>query len=540
MAIILLIFLTTISATRFDRDFEFSRNLDIFHSVMRELDLFYVDEIDPAQSITSAIVSMLAKLDPYTSYIPESQMEDLRLMTTGEYGGVGAMIGEVSGTVIVTDPYEGSPSEMAGIRPGDRILRIDNRSVQGKSSEEISMLMKGQVGTPVELTVERPFTGETITFKLVRQNIRLPNVAYYSKQGSTGYIRQTGFTEGAGAEVKRAFEELKKLGINQLVLDLRGNPGGLLLEAVEVMNIFVARNQEIVSTRGKNKQWESTYYTRNEPVDTLIPVAVLVNSSSASAAEIVAGAMQDLDRGVVLGMRTFGKGLVQTTRDLSYRAKLKLTTGKYYIPSGRCIQALDYTHRRSDGSVGKVPDSLVNAFKTKNGRIVYDGGGVSPDLQVEPAVLSKLASNLVYRYKIFDYANRYRNTREAVPDLGSFRVDKAIYDDFRDFVHSGDFEYQTASEQALNELIRRSQAERYYDSAKDLFSQLESALKPDLEKDLDLFREEISTLLEEEILSRYYNQRGRIEHMLKSDPAVKRAKALLSDKAERERLLGAQ
>lgn len=523
----------------YDKEFEWSKNLEIYHSLIRELELCYVDETDPGKMIRTSIDQMLRTLDPYTVYIPESQTEDIQLMTTGEYGGVGALIGQDSLNVYISDPYEGSPAARAGLRAGDIIRKVDDRTVAGKSTAEISPLMKGALGSSVKLTVERPYTHETITVTLVREKIRFPNVPYFSLiSQETGYIRLSGFTEGASREVKEALVSLKAQGARSIVLDLRGNPGGLLIEAVDVMNIFVPQGQEIVSTRGKSRQWEATYTCRYEPVDTLIPVAVLVNSGSASASEIVAGAMQDLDRGVIVGQRTFGKGLVQTTRNLSYNANLKLTTAKYYIPSGRCIQALDYTNRRPDGSVGHIPDSLLTAFKTKSGRVVTDGGGIGPDISVEPQKLSGIATHLIYRNKLFDFATRYRNLNPSILRPADFTPTDQLYGDFRNFLAEQKFTYKTATEEALNQLIASAKAERYYESSESVFDALKKNFAHDLDKDLAVFRPEISSILADEIIGRYYYQKGRIEYMLRDDKGLTRAVEALHNQEEYRKILG--
>lgn len=513
----------------YDKEFEWSKNLDIFHSLLRELELYYVDETDPAKLVKTGIDQIMKSLDPYTVYVPESRIEDIQLMTTGEYGGVGALIGQDSLGVYITDPYDGSPAQKAGLRAGDRIVKIDDRSVEGKSSDEISPLMKGNIGTPVRITVERPLVKDAITFDLIREKIRFENVPYFAKlSDGTGYIRLSGFTEGASREVKQALLSLKDQGINGVVLDLRNNPGGLLIEAVDIMNLFVPKGQEIVSTRGKSKMWEAKYNCRNQPVDTLIPIAVLVNSGSASASEIIAGAMQDLDRGVIVGQRTFGKGLVQTTRDLSYNAKIKLTTAKYYIPSGRCIQALDYTNRKPDGSVGHVPDSLVSEFRTKTGRIVRDGGGIVPDIQVDQQLLSGMTTNLIYQNKIFDFATRYRNTRDSVNPPASFALSEADFQDFRTYLINEKFTYETASEDALDKLIQAAKKEKYYDQSQAVMEELKTKLSHNLEKDMQLFRTEISAMLSDEIISRYYFQKGRIEYMLRDDKGLDSARTVLA------------
>ena len=513
-----------------DKEFELSKNMDIFHSLMRELDMFYVDETEPGKLIQTGMVEMLKTLDPYTVYIPESQMEDLQLMTTGEYGGLGALISQIEDKVIITDPYEGSPAQRAGLRAGDIITRVEGRSVKGKSSSDISLLMKGNIGTEVSITVFRPHTEKDITVKLTREKIRMDNVPFFARlDDGTGYIRISGFTEGAGEEVRRAFIQLKEKGIHSVILDLRSNPGGILGEAVSIMNVFVPRNQEIVSTKGKVQQWQNTYYTRLEPVDTMIPVAVIVNSGSASASEIVAGAMQDLDRGVVIGQRTFGKGLVQTTRDLSYNSKLKITTAKYYVPSGRCIQALDYSHRREDGSVGRISDSLINQFSTRTGRKVYDGGGIQPDIILDKRVLSQVATSLLYQNKYFDYATRYRNLNEQVLSVERFRIDDVIWTDFVNFLKVSEFSYKTGSEEAIQKLIEVAKIEKYFDQSRELFDALGQGLEHNLDKDMNRFRDEISDLLGEEIISRYLFQQGRIGLMIRDDEPIRKASAVLQD-----------
>lgn len=513
-----------------DKDFELSKNLDIYHSLLRELNLYYVDEVDPGKTIKSSIDQMLRGLDPYTVYIPESQMEDLKLMTTGEYGGVGASIRQKGKDVVITDPFENFAVHKAGLRAGDVIKKIDGRDITELKSAEISELMKGQIGTPIKMDIWRPHVNKNISVELIREKIRVSNVPHSQVIGdNTGYIRLGGFTQGAANEVKNAFIALKDEGIENLILDLRSNPGGLLIEAVDIMNIFVNMNEEIVSTRGKAKQWNHTYYCRKQAVDTLMPIAVLVNSQSASASEIVAGAMQDLDRGVVIGQRSFGKGLVQTTRDLSYNSKLKITTAKYYIPSGRCIQALDYTHRREDGSVGKVPDSLITEFSTRNGRKVLDGGGIIPDLDIKSSVLSKVATAMVLQDKMFDYATLVRNTRETVKSPGTFKLSEKDLADFVLQLKNDSFEYESGSIRKLKELEEIVKIEKYDALVGDQIEKLRKSLSSDLDKDVKTFEDEIIDLLSEEILSRYYFQKGRIEYFLNDDPLIHKAVSLLSD-----------
>jgi len=524
LVLIFLIFIPFGFSSYIDKDFELSKNLDIYHTLMRELNMFYVDETDPGELVKISIDNMLAHLDPYTVYIPESEMEDLKLLTTGEYGGVGALIRQGGVDAVITDPYEGFPAQKAGLRAGDIIRKIDGRSVTDLKSAQIGEMMKGQVGTTVSIQVFRPFENKDIKVELTREKIRINNVPFYEIiDDHTGYIRLSGFTQGAAREVLDAFTEMKEKGINQLILDLRSNPGGLLIEAVDIMNIFVPQNEEIVRTIGKVKQWNHTYYCRREAIDTLMPVAVLINSKSASAAEIVAGAMQDLDRGIVIGQRSFGKGLVQTTRNLSYNSKLKITTAKYYIPSGRCIQALDYSHRREDGSVGKIPDSLISEFKTKNGRVVYDGGGILPDYIMETRVLSRLTTAMLYQDKFFDFANKIRSTRDELDKPSDFVLSEDDYKEFVGQLEKDSFHYETGSERKLEELIRVVKREKYEDVAGESLKELQELLKNDLKKDVEAFDDEIRSLLSEEMLSRYYFQKGRIAFMLRDDPSVWKA-----------------
>ncbi|MBP6512734.1 MAG: S41 family peptidase, partial [Bacteroidia bacterium] len=401
-----------------DNFFELSRNLDIFTTVLRELTVYYVDPTDPKLLVEECINSMLESLDPYTQFIPEDDAEDYRFITTGQYGGIGALIGQRGEDVIITDPYEGFPAQKSGLQAGDIIRAIDDKAVKGKKYDEISKMLKGQPNTPISIKVERKGSAELVALKLMREEITIKNVPYYGvTEDQYGYIRLGSFTDYAGQEVKHAVEDLvNKQKVKGLILDLRGNPGGLLNEAVNIVNVFVDKGQEVVSTKGKVKEWDKVYRSLNPSVDTKTPLVVLVSSGSASAAEIVSGALQDLDRAVIIGQRTFGKGLVQTTRPLTYNSQLKITTAKYYIPSGRCIQALDYTHRNPDGSVGKVPDSLISEFKTKMGRKVFDGGGISPDFATETPTISSISRSLINNYILFDYATEFKISHPAIGD----------------------------------------------------------------------------------------------------------------------------
>ena len=514
-----------------DDSFEIVKNLDIYYTLFKELNLHYVDEIKPGDLVKKSIDEMLQSLDPYTSYITESEIEDYRFMTTGQYGGIGALIRGATEYVVITDPYEGYPANKAGLKAGDMILEIDGKTTKGKNSSDISELLKGQPNTPVKLLIKRPFPDEQFEKTLQREEIKIKNVNYSGMiDDQVAYIRLMNFTEQAGKEVKDALQELKeKKNAKYLILDLRGNPGGLLMEAVNIVNLFVDQGQDIVSTKGKVKQWDKTYKATSSPIDKEIPIVVLVNSGSASASEIVSGAIQDIDRGVVIGQRTFGKGLVQTTRDLTYNAKLKVTTAKYYIPSGRCIQALDYSHRNIDGSVGKVPDSLITEFKTKKGRKVYDGGGVNPDITIEPERLSKISESLFIKNYIFDYATKFANEKKQIVAAKEFHLSDAEYDDFIKFLSGKNFDYETKSEETLKQLKEIAKNEKYLDIAQSEFDALQKKLAHDKEKDLRSFKEEIKELIEDEIIGRYYFQSGRVEASLAKDEAVKKAVEVLKD-----------
>jgi carboxyl-terminal processing protease len=418
-----------------DDYFEVSRNLDIFTSLYRELNVYYVDETKPGELMKSGIDAMLKSLDPYTNYIPESDIEDYRFMTTGQYGGIGALIAKKGDQIVITDPYENYPAQKAGLLAGDIVLEVDGKQINGKNSDDVSKALKGQPGTSVRLIIKREGIAKPFEKNLLREEIKIPAVSYSGVMGdgSIGYIRLTSFTENCGQEVKDALVRLKNENkIKSLVLDLRENPGGLLHEAVNIVNLFVPKGTMVVKTHGKNKEWDKEYRALNSPVDTEIPLAVLINSGSASASEIVSGCIQDLDRGILIGQRSFGKGLVQTTRPISYNAQLKVTTAKYYIPSGRCIQALDYSNRNTDGSVGHVPDSLMTPFKTKLGRTVYDGGGVLPDFTTTVDTASSIAVSIAAKFLVFDYATQYRVNHATIESAKTFKLSD---DDYSNFVN---------------------------------------------------------------------------------------------------------
>jgi len=518
--------------------FEISKNLDIFISVYGELHSYYVDETNPGELMKTGIEAMLASLDPYTNYIPESDIEDYRFMTTGQYGGIGALIRTRGKEVIVAESYEGFASDKAGLLPGDVILQINGKSTEGKDTEDVSKALKGQPGSEVKLLVKRPGQDKPFTVNVKREEIKINSVPYHAMlEGDVGYINLSSFTESCTKDVYKALTELKGKGMKKLVLDLRGNPGGLLNEAVSMSNLFVNKGEMVVSTRGKVEEWNKVYHATSAPAEKDMPVAVLVNRGSASASEIVAGVLQDLDRGIVVGERTYGKGLVQTTRPLSYNSQLKVTTAKYYIPSGRCIQAINYADHNEDGSVAKVPDSLRVAHKTRAGRTVYDGGGIEPDVAISPMQLSDIAFSLGEKFIIFDFATQYRQKHETLPGGMDFKVDDALYNEFVQFIDGKDYDYTTESEHIMEDLKEAATEEKYFGRAEAEYKALLDKLKHNKTEDVKIFKDEIVDLLQAEIISRYFYQRGRIASMLQRDREVQSAVDALKDEARYKGLL---
>ena len=524
LKIIIISLVVLISSFSFtDSYFEVAKNLDIFTTVYRELNNYYVDETDPGKLMKTAIDKMLKSLDPYTNYIPESEIEDFKFMTTGQYGGIGAVITKRKDFVFISEPYEGFPAQKAGLMAGDKILKIDGESAKGKNTEEVSKALKGQPNTEVELLIERPYEEKAFTVNFKRQKISVKSVPFYSFiDDGIGYIKLRSFTRDCSQDVKNALLALKKKGeLRGLILDLRNNPGGLLNESVSIVNLFVEKGQEVVSTKGKIKSWDKIYKAYKAPVDLKTPIIVLINQSSASASEIVAGAIQDLDRGVVIGQRSFGKGLVQQTKKLSYNAQLKLTVAKYYIPSGRCIQALDYSNRNDDGSVGKVPDSLMTAFKTKNGRTVFDGGGIKPDIEVEQDDLSNLIISLIRERLFFDYATLYKYKNSSIDSI--FRISDNDFASFKDFLSDKSYDYKTETEKAIEALKTTSEKENYFNLLEPQYLNLFDEFELNKKNDLDRNRQIINEILSEEISSRYYYQEGRIRTSIEYDKEIKEA-----------------
>ena len=517
-----------------DDYFEISRNLEIFASLYREVNTYYVDEIKPGEMMKIGMDAMVKSLDPYTNYIPESEIEDYRFMTTGQYGGIGALIAKKGDYIVITDPYENYPAQKAGLLAGDLIVEIDGKVLNGKNSDDVSKYLKGQPGTPVKLMIQREGVANPFEKSMMREEIKIPAVSYSGVigDGTIGFIRLTSFTENCGKEVGDALIKLKTENkITSVVFDLRNNPGGLLNEAVNIVNLFEPKGTLVVNTKGKVKEWDKAYRTLNPPIDADMPIAVLINSGSASASEIVSGCIQDLDRGILIGTRSYGKGLVQTTRPLPYNAQLKVTTAKYYIPSGRCIQALDYSNRNADGSVGHVPDSLMSLFKTKEGRTVYDGGGVVPDFVIDQDTVSAIAVSLVSKFLIFDYATKYRSSHASIAAAKEFHLSDQEYQDFTTWLSAKDYNYTTGSEKLMEDLKKTAIREKEYDDAKIDFEALNQKLSHNKQEDLQKHKAEIEEMLENEIVSRYYFEKGRTENEFLYDKDVKKAVEALINKA---------
>jgi carboxyl-terminal processing protease len=516
--------------------FEVTKNLDIFATVYREVNVSYVDEVKPGELIRVAIDGMLKSLDPYTNFYSEAQAEDYRYQVTGTYAGIGSTVRKQGKYIIINQPYEGFPAQRAGLRSGDRIIQVDGKVVTGKKSSDLSKLLKGTAGTPITLIIDRPEIGEkSITFN--RAKIQLKNVPYFGKINDiTGYIKLTGFTPNAGKEVADAYRKLKEQDISQVILDLRGNGGGLLHEAINIVNVFMPKGKKVVSTKGREKEKDKIYKTLNNPVDTEMPLIVLINGRSASASEIVSGSIQDFDRGVLLGTKSFGKGLVQTTRMLSYNTQMKITTSKYYIPSGRCIQKLDYSHKKN-GKAVVVSDSLKRTFLTKNGRKVLDGEGVTPDVKKGPGSLAKVSQSLIRKDLIFDYATHYRNKTDSIVEPKEFDLGDADFEDFLKYIHDKDYTYETETEKALSVLEKKSKNEKYFDAVSSQLVSLHDALKSQKKNDIQKFKEEILEILETEISRRYYYQRAMVESSFDNDDDIQESLLLFADQSRYQSIL---
>ncbi|NND76669.1 MAG: S41 family peptidase [Flavobacteriales bacterium] len=517
-----------IAAASYKGDFfEVSKNLEIYSDIYKTLNVYYVDDTQPGKLMKTGIDAMLKSLDPYTKYYPESKIEDYRFTTTGQYGGIGALIREIDGSVYISEPYEDSPAKKAGLVAGDRIISIDGTDIADKNQDEVSKFLKGQAGTELEVVVERN-SSEKIEVNIKREEIKIPDVPFSGMvDEKTGYLKLSSFTQTASSEVKKAYRSLEKEGMEQLIFDLRGNGGGLLREAVNIVNFFVPKGTDIVSTKGKLEEWEKTHKGLNEPLSNDIPVVVLVDAGSASASEIVSGTLQDLDRAVVVGMNSFGKGLVQQTKDIPYGTKLKLTVAKYYTPSGRCIQKLDYFNKE-DGEVSEVPDSLVAVYKTKNGRDVYDGRGIYPDVKVELDEYGKILEALYDNHVIFKYANEFQTKNPEIAPASEFALSDEQYDEFVAFARLFDLHYTTASEENLKDLMKVAKKEKYFEDLETELLAIEKKLDINQKDDIYIFKDMIKRLLENEIVSRYYYQSGRAEHSLDGDPFMVKALEILN------------
>ena len=522
-----------------EKSFEIAKNLEIFADIYKTIHYNYVDDVDPGKTMKVAIDAMLASLDPYTNYFPESSMEDVRLQMLGEYGGIGAMIHSDGKSAFISEVYEGMPAHTSDLRAGDKILSVNGESAEGKSTGEISSALRGQAGTDVTVVVER--RGKTLTKTLTRREIKLKPVPYYGfvGNGDYGYIKLNEFTQGSGQAVRDALMDLRKRNKNMkgLILDLRGNGGGLMNEAVDIVNNFVKRGELVVETKGKIASKNMKSYTRMEPVDTELPLVVLIDNYSASASEIVSGSLQDFDRAVVVGERSFGKGLVQNILPLIYNSQLKVTVSKYYIPSGRCIQAIDYGKRDEQGKAVKVPDSLKTAFLTRNGRTVYDGFGIEPDVEMQPEYMSPIAEALITKNLVFEYVNAFVEKHDSIEPADKFEIDNSLYADFCAFIAQKGLDYSTYSEKAIEELRRVAKDEKYSASLEAQIVEMEKRIKSEKESDLQRHRDEIAEMLKSEILTRYYYERGRIEGLLTTDPDVKKAIEVLGNQTEYKRIL---
>ena len=511
--------------------FEIVKNLDIFSNVMKELNINYVDEIKPGDLTKTAVDAMLETLDPYTNFITETEIEDYKFITTGEYGGIGALIHQNGDYVVISEPYEGSPAQKNDLRAGDQILEINGQSAKGKSYSDVSAILKGQAGTPITLKIQRPGETAPIEKSITREIIKIDNIPYSGMlDHNIGYIKLTSFTQKAASEVKQAFLKLReKEELKGIIIDIRGNGGGLLNEAVDIVNIFVDRGQDVVTTKGKLPDKNHTYKTMNAPADVAIPLVVLVDGQSASASEILSGAIQDLDRGVIVGRKTFGKGLVQNVIPLSYNAQMKVTVAKYYIPSGRCIQAIDYSHKNKEGVFGTIPDSLITAFKTKGGRTVFEGRGIKPDIHSERGEYSNIATALFTKYLLFDYATQFRREHQTIPSADKFEISDSIFNSFLAFISTKNYEYKTKSEEALEALRKNSEKENYFNAIKSEYDALKKQMENDKKSDLTKFKSQISELLKQEIVSRYYYQKGKIIASLETDKDIAQAISTLTD-----------
>ena len=522
------------------KDFELTKNLDVFMSAFKELQTLYVDSLGSEEMIRHAIDGITEHLDPYTEFVPASEQDDFDFIKTGRYAGIGSYIQQDSNYTRITSPYKGFPADLAGLVAGDRLLEIDNASLKGLSVDKVSSMLKGEAGTKIRLKVRKWRGGDTVTLEMTRQNIRMPSVAYSGiLPDGTAYIRLTTFTTGSYNEFRAALVELRSAGnLKSLVIDLRGNGGGSLPEAVKIVNLFIPKGITVVNARGRISLYDMSYTTTEPALEPDLPLAVLVNGASASASEIVAGTIQDLDRGIIVGSLTFGKGLVQAVRPLEYDAQLKVTTAKYYIPSGRCVQAHNFSQRNADGSVAFIPDSLKKEFKTQNGRKVFDGGGITPDITCRSEEYSPIVVSLIRRNLIFEYSLKYCKPRLKIAEPAKFDLTDKDYQDFVNFLSDKKYDYETMSERMMKQLVNIVKQEKYEVEAKDELDKLAERLKHDKTKDLRLAKDELKSLLREEIIERYYYEAGRISAMLRNDKQMAEAQEALNNPLKYRNILG--
>ncbi len=515
--------------------FEISKNIEIFTNLYKEINTYYVDEIDPAKLMRTGVDAMLESLDPYTNFISESEIEGFRYITDGKYNGIGALIHKKDDHVVITEPYEGCPAHKAGLKAGDIVVSIDGKSAKGKSTDDVSDILKGFPGTEIELTIKRPGESKERKVTMTRDEVVVPNVPHYSfVKDDIGYISLTTFTREAGKNVANALEKLKEENPNMkgVIFDLRGNGGGLLTEAVNVSNVFIPKNELVVTTKGKVIDWDRSFKTLNKPVDETLPLVVLINKGSASASEIVSGVIQDLDRGVLIGQRSYGKGLVQNTRDVGYNSKVKLTTAKYYIPSGRCIQGVSY----SDGAPIDIPDEERTAFKTRRGRTVLDGGGVKADIILDKSKGEGIINSLMENYLIFDFVTEYCVGKESIAAVEDFNF--TDFDQFVKFLENKNYQYETDTEQMLADLKKKAEKENLWSTVQPEYNALQSKIKQQNKDELNKNKARIVDLIEKEIASRYYHQKGKIMMSLKNDEEIKEAVSILTDTGRYNKLLG--
>ena len=531
VSMLLLVSLAFVGLSFSEKTASVAKHLEILFNLFREVQIFYVDDTNPEKLINTGINAMLEELDPYTEYIPEEEKEDFNFMTTGDYAGIGSIVRSNVEFPIIAEVYEGTPSHKAGLRAGDKIVSVDGKQVRGVRVDKVSSMLQGTAGTSITIRYLRTGFDDTLSVTFKRERIHVPSVPFAGVlSNEVGYIRLNSFTADCSSEFEKEFKRLKQQGAKSLIIDLRGNPGGLLIEAVKIVNLFIPKNEVVVFTRGKVKDLDATYKTQSQPLDVDIPIAVLVNRGSASASEIVAGALQDLDRAIVVGERTFGKGLVQTTRNLGYNAQLKITTSKYYIPSGRCIQAVNYAKRNEDGSVAHIPDSLISEFKTRAGRIVKDGGGILPDVALPDSVFSRIAIDLYVNNHIFDFATDFRAKNPTIEPLEAYSFSEANYQQFLTFLQERHYEYKNETYLAIEELRKIAKDDSSLESIKEQIVAMEKILSESSKHELDKNRQEIVNLIEEEIVSRYYYQRGKLMVRLKSDPVLQETIEMVSNK----------